>query len=91
MFNSGSGQSSRYMWNNGKHIVWRHIIDAYQADLDQGLKLLPRLTTDHIKLNDYSKMKVRLAAQVLSSSVAAVLPPKYSLCIIIMIVIINCI
>ena len=77
MFNSGSGQSSRYLRNNGKHVVWRHVIDADQADLDQGLKLLPRLTTDRIKLNSYSKMKVRLAAQVLSSSVAAVLRTFY--------------
>ena len=78
LFNSGSGQSSRYMWNNGKYLIWRHITGAFQADLDRGLKLLPRLTTDHIKLNSYSKMKVRLAAQVLSSSVAAVLRSFYS-------------
>eukprot|EP00795_Rhopilema_esculentum_P017036 gene17036-8544_t len=53
LFNYGSGQSSRYMWNNGKYLIWRHITGAFQADLDRGLKLLPRLITDHIKLNSY--------------------------------------
>ena len=61
------------MWNNGKYIVWRHISDLYHSDLESGLKLLPRLTNDHVKLTTYSKMKVRLAVQVLSYSVAAVL------------------
>ena len=37
------------------------------------LKLLPKLTYDHISLNAYSKMQVNLAAQVLSASMAAVL------------------
>ena len=73
LFNSGVGQGSRCMWNNGKYVVWRHIIDAFKTDLEHDLKLLPRLTTDHIKLNSFSKMKVCLAAQVLSSSGAEVL------------------
>lgn len=34
---------------------------------------MPRLTYDHVKLNSYSTMRVSLAAQVLSSTVAAVL------------------
>ena len=61
------------MWKDGKHINWRHIVNLYNSDLESGLKLLPRLTNEHIKLTIYSKMKVRLAVQVLSLSVASIL------------------
>ena len=48
--------------------------------MDSGLKLLPKLTYEHVNLNAYSVMRVNLAAQVLSASVAAVLkafgPPE---------------
>ena len=49
-------------------------------DIDSGLKLLPKLTYEHANLNAYSVMRMNLAAQVLSASVAAVLksfgPPE---------------
>ena len=52
----------------------------FYQDIDSGLKLLPRLTYDHIHLTSYSVMRVNLAAQVLSASVATVLkafgPPE---------------
>eukprot|EP00112_Aurelia_sp_Birch-Aquarium-sp1_P023057 Seg6738.1 transcript_id=Seg6738.1/GoldUCD/mRNA.D3Y31 product="hypothetical protein" protein_id=Seg6738.1/GoldUCD/D3Y31 len=70
---SGPAQGKRYMWNVGKYIVWQHISKIYHSDVERGLKLLPRITNDHTILTSYSKMKVRLAAQVLSCSVAAVL------------------
>ena len=45
-----------------------------------GLQSLPNLTNEHIKFTPYSKMNVRLAAQVLSSTVSKVLlaydPPE---------------
>ena len=43
------------------------------TDLKHGLRLLPRITTDHINLTSYSVMRVDLAAQVLSSFMAFVL------------------
>ena len=68
------------MWNNGNYILWQHISQLFYQDIDSGLKLLPRLTYDHIHLTSYSVMRVNLAAQVLSASVAAVLkefgPPE---------------
>lgn len=73
LLHSGSGTCTRYMWNNGHYILWSHIAQMFYQDIDNGLKLLPRLTYDHINLNSYSVMRVNLAAQVLSSSVAAVL------------------
>ena len=52
----------------------------FYQDMDNGLKLLLKLTYDHIHLTSYSVMRVNLAAQVLSASVAAVLkefgPPE---------------
>jgi hypothetical protein len=61
------------MWNCGNYILWQHIVQLFYQYAENGLKLMPRLTYDHIKLNSYSTMRVNLAAQVLSASVAAVL------------------
>ena len=47
-------------------------------DLDSGLHQLPKLTVDHIALKSYSKMKVSLAVQVLSNTVAQALQRHYS-------------
>ena len=58
------------MWNNGKYLLWQHIVDVYKHDLDNGLHMLPKLSADHILLNSYSVMRVKLAVQVLSDSVA---------------------
>lgn len=61
------------MWNNGLFILWQHITQLFYQDIDSGLKLLPRLTFDHVNITPYSAMRVSLAAQVLSSSVASVM------------------
>ena len=78
--NSGSGCKSRYMWNSGFFLLWNHITTFYNSDLERGLKLVPKLTSDHINLTPYSVMRVRLASQVLSETVGNVLkqfgPPE---------------
>jgi len=71
--NSGAGKMTRYMWNSGNFVLWSHISDLFYANFEHGLHLLPKLTYDHIKLTPYSVMNVRLAAQVLSTSVSKVL------------------
>ena len=71
--NSGAGRCTRYMWNNFKFILWSHITDLFYEDRECGLQLLPKLTYEHVKLTPYSVMNVKLAAQVLSSSVSKVL------------------
>ena len=80
LYHSGSGTCTRYMWNDGQFILFQHIAQLYYQDIDNGLKLLPKLTYEHINLSSYSIMRVNLAAQVLSSSVAKVLrafgPPE---------------
>ncbi|CAB4003670.1 Hypothetical predicted protein [Paramuricea clavata] len=69
LYNSGSGSCSRYMWNNGQFLLFRHIADLFYSDQEFALNTLPKLTMDHIVLTPYSKMKVKLAMQVLSKSV----------------------
>ena len=61
------------MWNDGQYILWQHIAQLFYQDAENGLKLLPIITYDHIRLNSYSMMRVNLAAQVLSATVAAVM------------------
>ena len=54
-------------------ILWNHISDFFYEDKECGLHILPNLSNEHIKLAPYSKMNVRLASQVLSSTVSKVL------------------
>ena len=61
------------MWNDGNYVLWQHIVQLFYQDVENGLKLMPWLTYDHIKLNSYSTMRVSLAAQILSATVAAVM------------------
>ena len=61
------------MWNGGKYVVWQYIIQIYNEGQENGLKILPKITSDHVKLTSYSVMRVKLAAQVLSSTMSSVL------------------
>ena len=54
-------------------ILWNHIADIFYVDCECGLHLLPKITYKHIKSTSYSIMKVKLAAQVLSSTFSNVL------------------
>ncbi len=53
-----------------RKVSWKHIKSFYQHDTQVSSRLAPKLTKAHIFLRDYSKMKVRLAVQLLSFSVA---------------------
>ena len=61
------------MWNNNVYLLWSHISKFFFEDQELGLHLLPKLSVDHINLNSFSIMNVRLAAQVLSCTVSNVL------------------
>ena len=76
LFNSGLGKHTRLMWN-GKELIWSHIAQLYHSDVEQALHQLPKLTPDHINLTSFSKMKVSLAVQVLSKTVALGLRRHY--------------
>lgn len=71
--NSGTSKGTRYMWNEGEYLLWHHIEHAYNDELQNGTKVLTKLTNDHIYLNPYSIMVVKYAAQVLSKTVSCVL------------------
>ena len=68
------------MWNDGMYIIWNHIADIFYEDRECGLHILPKLSCEHIKLTPYSIMNVKLAPQVLSSTVTKTLtlygPPE---------------
>ena len=55
----------------GKLVKWQYISEFFEADHKQAVKLAPKLTPKHINLPPFASMRVRLAAQVLSHSVAA--------------------
>ena len=55
------------------YIIWNHIADISYEDRECGLHILPKLSYEHIKLTAYLIMNVKLAAQVLSSTVSKTL------------------
>lgn len=56
---------------NGQSVSWRYIEEFYAKDKQMSIRLAPKLTDKHIYCNNYDKMKVNLASQVFSRSVAA--------------------
>ena len=61
LHNSGEGKHSRDMWNNEKYLLWEHIVKIYHEDLENGLKILPKISNEHVYLNSYSVMTVKYA------------------------------
>ena len=43
------------MFNQGLHVLWQHIHDFFQDDSSSSLRLLQKLTPDHIFLTSYTK------------------------------------
>lgn len=73
LFNSGSGNRTRNLWNSGKYLLWEHIAKLYFFYFDHGLHQLPKLTVDHIHLKSFSKVKVSLAVQVMRKTMSLAL------------------
>ena len=73
----GDGRGTRSLWNNGDQIIWYHFCKIVNDDLNNGLKIAPKLSLDHVQLNPYSVMNVRFATQILSESVANILCEYY--------------
>ncbi|XP_065842085.1 uncharacterized protein [Oscarella lobularis] len=71
---SFASSGSRRMHLNGKLIAWSHIQELYRKSQETfssfGLSVLRKLKFEHLELTSFSKMRVDLAAQVLSTSVA---------------------
>ena len=73
LLNSGSGKFACYIWNGSMFLLWNHIADIFYEDQECGPHILRKLCIELIKLTPYSIMNVKLAAQVLSSTVSKVL------------------
>lgn len=52
-------------------IKFSYVKEFVNRDLAQNIRMCPRLSERHIQLTNFSKMKVRLAAQLFSHGVAA--------------------
>lgn len=52
---------------------WDHVVTAYNIDSKLQHHMVPKLTRRHVEVDGLSSMNVRLAAQVFSHSVAAIL------------------
>lgn len=64
-----------FIENNKKYEAsWKHILDLYKLDSNiDDVKLLPRLTAEHVIPEKIKKMKVRNASQVLSQRVSSIM------------------
>lgn len=60
----------RYVDGN-KVTLWQYVNDLYNADKNNQYRLAPKLTDVHVNPNNFQKMKVKLAAQILSATVSA--------------------
>lgn len=54
---------------NGRDIRWKHIVDLYERNTGRetetpGVSIAHKLKYEHIKLTNFLKMRVDLAAQV---------------------------
>ena len=58
LYNSGHGKRSRYLWNQGEHLLWGHIYSFVQQDINSELRLLPKLSLSHVSLTSFSIMRV---------------------------------
>ncbi|XP_053385111.1 uncharacterized protein LOC128550306 [Mercenaria mercenaria] len=76
--NSYSHNKTRRMWMDGYDMSWLHIVDLYNEHCSGIYRLCPKLTKQHIDITAFGAMKVRLAAQVLSSTVANALELNYN-------------
>ena len=56
---------------NVKPVQWRFVTEFYYFDKANAIRMAPKLQDKHINLPPFASMRVNLAAQILSHSVAA--------------------
>ena len=62
----------KYTFRFGQHTAkWEDIVAFYNKDKELPIRAAPKLTDKHIKPNNFAKMKVKYATQILSHTVAA--------------------
>ena len=52
-------------------VKWEYVLDFYNKDKDMSIRMAPKLTQKHVALPPFTAMRVNIAAQTLSHSVAA--------------------
>ncbi|KAK3917302.1 Transposable element P transposase [Frankliniella fusca] len=62
---------TRQLWKNGEYLSWKVIEAVYDHTKANKIVISNKLSKAHIKLTSFSCMKVNLACQVLSNSVAS--------------------
>ena len=77
LYHSGIGRCTRYMWNNGHYLIWEHTAKISHNELANGVKCTTKISPNHVKLNSFSCMNVKLAAQVLSATTSTLLNTYY--------------
>ena len=75
--NSYSHKKTRKLWKDGHDISWAHIVNLYKDHCSGTWRLCPKLNRAHIDITPFGCMKVNLAAQVMSSTVANALELHY--------------
>ena len=60
--------------------MYRYVEILYEKDQKNENRLAPKLTEAHINPNNFQKMKVKLATQLLSRTVAAITTANFILC-----------
>ena len=55
----------------GKHAQWKHFEMFYDIDSQNSIRMAPKITKKHVSLPPFTNMRVRLATQVFSHTVAA--------------------
>lgn len=58
-------------FSGNKIARWSHILQLWKTESVRQIRMCPKLTEKHFYFNGFDKMKVKLAAQVLSNSVSA--------------------
>ncbi len=62
----------KYMFKFGQYTAtWQDIVNFYDTDEELPIRAAPKLTDKHIWPNNFAKMKVKYATQILSHTVAA--------------------
>lgn len=55
-------------FGNNKVVSWADIVEFYNKDCKQWIKMAPKLSKNHIDPTSFQKMKVKYAVQVFSKS-----------------------
>ena len=74
--NSHGHNNTKSLVYQGRSIKWPHIASTVRQDKARQLSRLPKMKEEHIHLSPQLCMRVRLAAQVLSSSMANALEAR---------------